>query len=288
MLRQLRDFGATVPGAQTCESLEPSMRVVSIDIFVLVFHAANQVRLLARQHAFGGTSHYTPTTGEGEGEGEGLGWVTRHHAIDWNFVGTSRPRPNKWRIEPTGGGGIASGTTDEWLELSVADDEGGAPYYFERWSRYPGGSEDAGAPRGSLSLRACQGASEAAHSPPRDALIVVVGDHFNYVVARPVPWEVLPKYGRSLTEVVDTAIARGERGVAEACVLLEAGHGRVHPGWTVDASLQPWRVGKPLADVFGGDRVTTMPDVPSLAEVWSARGSFARVRIGRQVFRTLP
>lgn len=32
--------------------------------------------------------------------------ATRHHAIDWNYVGKPRPRPNKWRVEMGPGGDI--------------------------------------------------------------------------------------------------------------------------------------------------------------------------------------
>lgn len=39
--------------------------------------------------------------------------ATRHHAVDWNYVGRARPRPNKWRVEMGPGG-------DTWREWGFA------------------------------------------------------------------------------------------------------------------------------------------------------------------------
>lgn len=39
--------------------------------------------------------------------------ATRHHCIDWNYVGEPRPRPNKWRVEMGPGG-------DVWKEWGFA------------------------------------------------------------------------------------------------------------------------------------------------------------------------
>ena len=201
-----------------------------------------QVRVLARQHAFGGFARFAkPLLSDRSGSGL---VCTRHHCIDWNFVGTMRTRPNKWRVKPAaakpgvGAGEGKASAVDEWLELSYADDDNGAPYYHERWRRFGGGE---GEP--ALALRARPDAE-------RDAMLVVVGDHFAYVAARPIVTAELAPFGRTLPEVVDNALARGRREVAEACVLLEAGHGRVSDGWRVGASLQPWRIGRPLGEVF--------------------------------------
>ena len=48
-----------------------------------------ELRLFARRHAFSGYSVVSGTPPI----------CVRHHAIDWNFVGRPRSRPNKWRIE---------------------------------------------------------------------------------------------------------------------------------------------------------------------------------------------
>ena len=231
--------------------------------------------MLARQHAFGGFGRYgierlvdrTAGVGEAPGAGGGGGSTlvcTRHHAIDWNFVGWGRPRPNKWRVVPApsadGGARADDAAVDSWYELSYAADGFGSPYYYERWARLSGG---VASPSLALRSRAVGGGGVLGMSAgggvedgvlARDALVMIVGDHFGYVISRPVGHEQLSPLGKTLQAVVDEAVWRGERSLAEACLLLEAGHGRVSAGWQVDASLQPWRIGQTLAEIFGGDR----------------------------------
>ena len=101
--------------------------------------------------------------------------------------------------------GIGSGRAR--LSQSSASDDGGAPYYWERWTRYEGGAcggGGGGQVPATVALRAslvaqeevAQGAhATAATLVARDALLVVAGDHFNYVVQRPVPWERLAPLG---------------------------------------------------------------------------------------------
>lgn len=206
------------------------------------------MRLLARQHAFGGFGRFEAARADGSGS---VAVCTRHHAVDWNYVGTRRTRPNKWRVVPSApggprGGGVGEGV-DEWLELAFADGQDGAPYYHEKWVRRAGGATEP-----ALVLRACGGDGGAAGGGARDAMLVVVGDYFAYVVERPVAAAQLAPLGGSLAAVVDAAVAGGERALAEACISMEAGHGRVSRGWRVEASLQPWRVGRALGDVMGG------------------------------------
>ena len=64
---------------------------------------------------------------------------------------------------------------------------------------------------------------------------------------------LLAGWGGSLAELVDAALAQGSRSLAEACIGLEAGHGCVSRGWTIETSVQPWREGASLADVLGDD-----------------------------------
>lgn len=198
-----------------------------------------ELRLLSRQHAFGGFGRVqrldAPASEVGEAACEAV--CTRHHAIDWNFVGSLRPRPNKWRIKAK--------SHDDWEELAFADDETGAPYYFERWVRASG--DDRQQP--SLALRTSHAVSS---SPTRDALVIISGGYFSYVVERPIDHSLLAEYGTTLFGVVDEALKRGDRGVAERCVLQESGYGRIGEEWTILASLQPWRIGSSLANVFGG------------------------------------
>lgn len=82
------------------------------------------LRLFARRHAFAGYTRLDRLPEEealetchgcsGSGGGGGGGSVaTRHHCIDWNYVGEPRPRPNKWRVEMGPGG-------DVWKEWGFA------------------------------------------------------------------------------------------------------------------------------------------------------------------------
>lgn len=99
------------------------------------------LRLFARRHAFAGYTRVAPlplpgealeTSHGGSGGGGGGGRrgreieqrrrdrtggggsvATRHHCIDWNYVGERRPRPNKWRVEMGPGG-------DVWKEWGFA------------------------------------------------------------------------------------------------------------------------------------------------------------------------
>ena len=121
-------------------------------------HPNVQVRLLSRQHAFGGFARFgpplpppppppppsRPSPPSPPSPPSEACVCTRHHAIDWNFVGSRRTRPNKWRIRPvrsveTTDEASGEASVDVWDELSFAHDEHGAPYYYETWSRRPEG-----------------------------------------------------------------------------------------------------------------------------------------------------
>jgi hypothetical protein len=174
----------------------------------------DELGLFAQRHAFAGYSVVSgsPPT------------CVRHHAVDWNFVGAPRPRPNKWRIEVDRSG-------DVWKEWGWPTDTHGQHVYMERWERLPGGGGKTIALR-----RAVHGA--------RDAFLVVVGDHFNYIVNRE-PTAMQPP-AESLGAAVATLSESGERARLEACLGLRAGHGRIKSGWLVDAALHPWEEGSAL------------------------------------------
>ncbi|CAM9957572.1 unnamed protein product [Pylaiella littoralis] len=209
-----------------------------------------ELRLFARRHAFAGYTRLEPlpppteilgatstsgtnTGGRKQREAEqrsGLGGsvATRHHCIDWNYVGEPRPRPNKWRVEMGPGG-------DVWKEWGFAKDAFEQHVYMERWERLPGG-------RGPFfALR-----RRASSSP--DALLVVCGDHFGLIVDRApglLEGGNSSRGGGGLVGLVDDAIVRGEREKAVAFLSLEASHGMVSAqdgrlAWTVDCSLHPW------------------------------------------------
>lgn len=146
-----------------------NLQTPSIFIDIRIPHAGNgtghtslstmsveELRCFARRHAFAGYSVVGGTPAV----------CVRHHAIDWNFVGKPRNRPNKWRIEMDDG-------EDVWKEWSWAKDDHGQHVYMERWKRLPAGKGPY------LALRRISGGE--------DAFLVVCGDHFNYIRNRPTP-----------------------------------------------------------------------------------------------------
>lgn len=211
-----------------------------------------QLRLYARQHVFAGFS--IPS------EEKGQSLCTRHHCIDWNFVGQRRPRPNKWWIH-------MNESKSQWKESSYATDERGQYYYFERWERYPNSDPDG--PR--VALRISQGGK-------RDGVFVLVGDHFNYVLARELTGRE-KSYGQgSLVALVDAAVDAGDLKTAKSYLSIEAGHGTRSSGWKLDCAIPPWNEGKTLA----WDRTTIevghlrLSDVPLVAwggDVWDVLDS---------------
>lgn len=169
--------------------------------------------------------------------------AVRHHAIDWNFVGKPRPRPNKWRIEMNPSGDI-------WKEWGWARDEHNQHIYMEQWSRLPGGSGSTGQ---------CVALRRRPAAGVLDAFIVVCGDHFNWIQARrtPQPRDSAMVDVASLSNAVATMAAAGDRAGLEAYLSLEAGHGLVSTGWIFDAALHPWREGTAL---FEPGQVVVAPD----------------------------
>jgi hypothetical protein len=192
-----------------------------------------QMRLLARQHVFSG---YTLPSLLRPREPM---VCARHHAIDWNFVGTKRTRPNKWRVELGPPSRANPEAAEQWKEWSFARDAHSQSYYMERWARVDGDGAGLGP---TLVLRSCT---------ERDAFIVAVGDHFAFARARDGCALVLPpangdKPPASLVELVDAAVARGDADEARAWLGLAGGHGRISAGWQIDLCTHPWLQGTPL------------------------------------------
>ena len=52
-----------------------------------------ELRLFARRHAFGG---YSVVAADPAAARLSPAACVRHHAVDWNFVGRMRPRPNRY------------------------------------------------------------------------------------------------------------------------------------------------------------------------------------------------
>jgi len=183
----------------------------------------HQLRLYARQHVFAGYSVVAP-----EHERP---LCTRHHCIDWNFVGHGRPRPNKWWIQTNEDG-------SQWKESSYATDENNQHYYFERWQRYSNSGPSFDGIR--LALR-------KASSENRDGIFVLVGDHFNYILARELRGDE-PDYGQSsLVTLVDAAVAAGDLETAKSYLSIEAGHGTISAGWKLDCAIPFWNEGSSLS-----------------------------------------
>ena len=56
-----------------------------------------------------------------------------------------------------------------------------------------------------------------------------------------------PKYDKSsLVDLVDAAIANGDRQTAEAFCTIDAGHGTLSNNWEIDCAIQPWKEGTSL------------------------------------------
>eukprot|EP00521_Asterionellopsis_glacialis_P017814 CAMPEP_0195300458 /NCGR_PEP_ID=MMETSP0707-20130614/27451_1 /TAXON_ID=33640 /ORGANISM="Asterionellopsis glacialis, Strain CCMP134" /LENGTH=451 /DNA_ID=CAMNT_0040363145 /DNA_START=30 /DNA_END=1382 /DNA_ORIENTATION=+ len=151
---------------------------------------------------------------------------TRHHCIDWNFVGVPRPVPNKWWVE-------MSDDEQMWKEWAYPTDDNGQHYYCERWERLGDGDSDDVA----LALR------KNPNDGP-DGILVVVGDHFNYCFGRRMTGDEnhYPTVS-TLVNLVDQALAVGDRITAESYLSIDAGHGSVSKGWLIDCAIQPWKEG---------------------------------------------
>jgi len=228
-----------------------------------------EMKLYARRHAFAGyTKLDTETTTvdvtvTGTATGSGVGAqvslpisrcvCTRHHCIDWNFVGTPRNRPNKWYVEmePT--------QKKIWKELAYAKDDFGQHYYWERWERY---ERDAMGNGLVLALR-----RDKKENDPnfRDGIIVAVGDHFNYIFGRNEALiDTLLSKNKKMQEykdqgntvgLIDFAIVNGDRNLALEFLSIDAGHGCISKGWMIDASTQPWKEGTSLFGSGSDDHV---------------------------------
>jgi len=195
------------------------------------------LRLHARQHVFGGYS--VLTTESGKGPERAL--CTRHHCLDWNYVkGKPRPRPNKWYIESND----STSPPNIWKEWSYSTDENGQCYYFETWQRIEGDDNGKG-------LRLAMRRTDDGN----DGILVVVGDHFNYILGR--RWNGNEKTypnANSLVELVDTCIDLGDRETAISHLTLDGGHGTISSGWKIDCAIQSWNHGKTvLVRIDGGN-----------------------------------
>jgi hypothetical protein len=196
---------------------------------------SEELRWYARQHIFAGYS-LVRSARDNTAIVPLFDWCcTRHHCIDWNFVGVPRPRPNKWWIETN------PNCDTTWKEWAFAADERSQHYYCERWESL----DKKRSP--TLALRKMSGC---------DGVIVVVGDHFNCCLDRSIPlgdFENLARGATSLVTAVDEAVRRNDIDAARAWLSMRGGHGLVSRGWKLDHCIDFWREGSSLwskADVL--------------------------------------
>ena len=262
-----------------------------------------QLRYYARQHIFAGYSRVFRQHRPFSSRPKDF-CCTRHHCIDWNYVGVPRNRPNKWWIEPkcdttrndnqheTTTPSTSTTTPNVWKEWSYATNpQTGQAYYGERWERLAQGGGGGGGnihhhsesppppPPLVMALR-----KRATHTPP-DGIIVMVDDHFNYCIDRVVDVGLDDdnnNHGHaSLVDLVDAAVAKGDRKTAQQWLSMQGGHGRIRCGsrcsttttnnnnnnkssssdaaagegcWMIDCAVEFWKHDTPLW--IYGDTVT--------------------------------
>lgn len=192
-----------------------------------------ELRLYARQHAFAGFTVFSYE------KNRHLPIGTRHHCIDWNFVGVPRTRPNKWFIEMKSEPNSNS-NCQMWKEWAYAKDHHDQHYYMERWERLNGDENGDGLV---LAMRKAK-----AFGAKQDGVLVVVGKHFNYIHDRIVPESRQNHSFATLVDLVDTSLQNNDRATAEPYLRIDAGHGIIQPSgnWIIDCAIQSWRHGTSL------------------------------------------
>lgn len=209
--------------------------------------SSEQLALFARQHAFSGFT-WQQRLQHPNGDNDNLLLCTRHHCIDWNYVGTPRSRPNKWYAEFS----MDCNTFKEW---SYATDYRNQSYYTETWKRaeQPSNNEELVV----VSLR-ISAKDRHKSSSISDGIIVAIGDHFNYIIDRrprdPCYFDLRKGDGQqqqqptNFAEYIDYALQTEDRNtVLSRLTSIDAGHGRIITSsstkkqWIIDCALQPWK-----------------------------------------------
>lgn len=215
---------------------------------VLKTMSNEQLQLYARRHAFAGYTildHYQKRP-----------VCTRHHCIDWNYVGRGRNRPNKWFVE------MHPNHNNTWKEWAFAQDDFGQHYYWERWERL---ANDANGDGLVIALRK----HRESDTDMDDGIIVVVGDHFNYIFARKLKGNENNYEKGNLVDLVDAALKVDDRDSAELYVSIDAGHGTVSSGWVIDCALQYWKEGRSLFSSENGTFVRDGTNMESCDLTWN-------------------
>ncbi|GKY98499.1 hypothetical protein MPSEU_000807000 [Mayamaea pseudoterrestris] len=236
---------------------------------------AQALRYYARQHVFAGFSKLTRHDSKAH-----YPWsCTRHHVMDWNYVGMPRTRPNKWWIEmkPHADGEAAA---DAWKEWAFATDSAGQHYYCEQWERRKSlnlrnnneGDEDKGEVDRPMML-----ALRMKQNPQnKDGILIVVGNEFNYCLSqRPINSNQDAAHA-SLVALVDDAVTRGDLDAARQWLgSMQGGHGHVHTSqdnpthnsWTIDAAIEFWKEGTSL--LTPGDVTVSGSSVDDCTIIWN-------------------
>jgi hypothetical protein len=218
-----------------------------------------ELKYYARQHVFAGYTRMRMMTAmdhhqHQHPEDTSTLVCTRHHCIDWNFVGAPRTRPNKWYAEfptrPSSSSSTSSSSSPPltWKEWAFATDERGQHYYLEQWERLPGGDAT---PMVAWRRRKQQQQQQG------DGILLIVGDHFSYILGRDhhhhhqqqqQQQQLLCPEHSSLVAMVDAAVDRNDLATARAYLSrIQAGHGRIANGkWIIDCAIEPWREGTSL------------------------------------------
>ena len=102
-----------------------------------------------------------------------------------------------------------------------------------------------------------------------DGILVVVGDHFNYIFSRKMKGNEKTHGKGSLVDLVDAAIESGDRTSAEAYLSIDAGHGTITSGWQIDCALQFWKEGTCLFSNESNCFKVSGSDLESCSLTWN-------------------
>jgi hypothetical protein len=150
-----------------------------------------ELKYLSRQHCFSGYS--LPENSEDYPELDFDSTVfTRHHVIDWNYHPYHpRSRPNRWFIQvqepPSSSFNDDDAMPPSFKEYSTVRDADRVPVYYERWARLSPYKKQPTKYLALRRIRECPVVAAAAGRAPseeRDAILVVVGNHFSVAVDR--------------------------------------------------------------------------------------------------------
>jgi hypothetical protein len=248
----------------------------------------DELRYYARQHIFAGFSkleYYLK--GDNDHNAFDVS-CTRHHVMDWNFVGTPRSRPNKWWIQPchfVENDSNASHNNHkikkkkQWKEWAFARDFAGQYYYCEQWEQLtvPDTNPVTQTFQKETFILALRLKSNKATN--KDGMLIVIDNEFNYIVSQrsSLPLlECLPK-PNSLVELIDTAVAQNDVKMARTWLgSIQGGHGHVHVNgvdnvthnsWTINTSIDFWNQDTSLLQA--GDVVINGETVEDCQIVWN-------------------